>query len=384
MFGSMDELPLNYFRNLEKFRKDEELIFYITNKSDPRCTFFTGPAGRNPDKRPHAQVMSSATGLRVGFEETYGGGDEDFNDVVFYLSGNLTTVPPRPSIPYLEAGPAEVPVQSESEPEEKFYLNFLFFTAVFLTLLLVGLKVLQPVNRSWKGPRGRDTGESRHMKPQSMNFHSAEPRQKDTPLPETLPKKTPLIGSQETRYGEPRHLDPLSPEALPKKMQLIGSQETPSGEALQRAQKSQQSPRSSLDLITIKDIDTMDGKEFEFFLKVFFQKQDYSVEMVPPSRNSGVDLIVKKSGITTVVRVKRQGQPVDPEAVEQAKGAKTPEKADQAWVITNNYYTGEAKESASRSGVKLFDRDGVMAMIGNFPITWSEFLEKYKIWVSYM
>ena len=30
IFGSMDELPLNSNRNLEKFRKGEELIFYIT------------------------------------------------------------------------------------------------------------------------------------------------------------------------------------------------------------------------------------------------------------------------------------------------------------------------------------------------------------------
>lgn len=358
IFGSMDELPLNHFRNLKKFRVNDELIFYITNKSDPRCTFFTGPADRNPDKIPHAQIISSATGLRVGFEETYGGGDEDFNDVVFYLSGNLTTIPPRPSIPYLEAGSGEAPVETESSPAENYSPVFFLFMGIILALIFFGYELVQPVNRPQRGqqPRGPPSG---------------------MPRPVVLQP----IKAQRT---EPRYQDPLSPEALPKKTQLIGSHETLSGEPLQIVQAAQESPQSSLDFITIEDIDAMEGKEFEFFLKVFFQKQGYSVEMVPTSRNSGVDLKLKKSGITTVVRVKRQGRPVDPEVVEQAKDAKTPEKADQAWVITNNYYTGEAKESALSSGVKVFDRDNVVAMIGNSPVTRTEFLEKYHIWKSYM
>jgi len=127
----------------------------------------------------------------------------------------------------------------------------------------------------------------------------------------------------------------------------------------------------------------MEGKEFEFFLKVFFQKQGDSVEMVPPARSNGADLVIKRSDAATVIRVKRQSQPVDHEAVEQVLGARISEKADQAWVITNNYYTDEAKESASKSDVKLFDRDDVMAMIGSSPVARKEFRGKYEIWRSY-
>ncbi len=128
----------------------------------------------------------------------------------------------------------------------------------------------------------------------------------------------------------------------------------------------------------------MEAKEFEFFLKVFLQKQSYSVEMVPQARRNGVDLIVKRADITTTVQAKRQGQLVDHASVEQVYSAKKSAKADQAWVMTNNYFTDDAKESASVSGVKLFDRDDVIAMIGNSPVSRDEFFEKYEIWKSYM
>jgi hypothetical protein len=513
IFGTMDKLPLNYFRNLEKFRTNEELIFYISNKSDPRSTYFTGPAGRNPDKRPHAQVMSSATGLRVGFEDTYGGGDGDFNDIVFYLSGDLTTVPPRPSVPYQVPRPTEVPLQTESSSGENSYLNFLFFTAIFLSLLLVGLKVLQPASppqNVWKpkdlpsgGPRpGKpqlteprknqlagsgqkepQSSESRQIKPQSSKSQilnqSKEPEtivpqsersyvipsQAKEPglivpmaaetqpailLGETQPAVSleatqPIIQSAESQpaipTAEPQPIiqsaesQPAIPTAEPQPiiqseesqpaiqpsefqaiilaalsqpiLQTAESQpagesaesqpeipqilqiETESGESLPietefiAPQAIAPSPKSSSDFVTIEDIDTMEGKEFEFFLKLFFQKQGDSVEILPPKRSNGVDLIVKKPHIRAVVRVKRQSQPVGPEAVEQVRRAKPSERADQAWVITNSSFSDEARESASISGVILLDRNDVIALIGSAPVPTNEFQEKYAIWRSY-
>lgn len=128
----------------------------------------------------------------------------------------------------------------------------------------------------------------------------------------------------------------------------------------------------------------MDGKEFEFFLKVFFQKQGYSVEMVPPARRHGADLMVKKSDATTVIQVKKQDKPVDHDSVDQILDAKKMKQSNQACVMTNNYFTDDAKESASVSGVKLLDRDDLITVIGNSPVSRDEFHEKYEIWRSYM
>jgi restriction system protein len=127
----------------------------------------------------------------------------------------------------------------------------------------------------------------------------------------------------------------------------------------------------------------MEGKEFEFLLKLFFQKQGDSVEILPSRRSNGADLIVKKTHTRAVVKVRKQSQPVGPEVVEQVRKVKPSEKADQAWVITNSSFTDEARESASTSGVILLDRNDVIALIGRVPVPTSEFREKYAIWRSY-
>jgi restriction system protein len=216
---------------------------------------------------------------------------------------------------------------------------------IILVLIFIGFKLVQPANQPQKELRPGifPSDETRPKEPQSIKPQSTEPR----PVAPGKTKSRPTV--------------------------------SPSGEA----QQTPATPTSSPDFITIEDIDNMEGKEFEFFLKVFFQKQGYSVEIVPPTRSNGVDVIIKRPGNTTVIRVKRQAQPVDRDAIEQVRSAKASEKADGAWVITNNSFTDEAEESASKSGVRLFGRDDVIAIIGNSPVTRNEFHEKYEIWRSY-
>ena len=64
-----------------------ELIFYITTPSQspgPQpYTWYTGPASRNADNKQHAHLTRiSDTVVRIGWEDLYGGGDQDFNDCV--------------------------------------------------------------------------------------------------------------------------------------------------------------------------------------------------------------------------------------------------------------------------------------------------------------
>jgi hypothetical protein len=79
--------------NLGAFRAETELSFrlHVFTTGDE---FFTGPGSRNPDGFAHAQVSVwggspsiPLTGLRVGFEDLFGGGDLDFNDYEFVVSG---------------------------------------------------------------------------------------------------------------------------------------------------------------------------------------------------------------------------------------------------------------------------------------------------------
>ncbi|MDI6752089.1 MAG: HYR domain-containing protein, partial [bacterium] len=79
--------------NLGQFPKGTELIFFM--KSPPGYTYYTGPGSRNPDGKAHAMVENlSFQTWRIGFEDTYGGGDYDFNDMVVEVNGKVVNRPP--------------------------------------------------------------------------------------------------------------------------------------------------------------------------------------------------------------------------------------------------------------------------------------------------
>lgn len=67
--------------NLGSFAAGTELVFKLFVQSGD--TFYTGNASRNPDGLVHAVVDDLAGRVVVGFEDLYGGGDLDYNDLVF-------------------------------------------------------------------------------------------------------------------------------------------------------------------------------------------------------------------------------------------------------------------------------------------------------------
>ena len=79
--------------DLGDFAPGTELIFrlHVNNTGD---NFFTGPAGRNADGIAHVIVDDSVPGFPgktfIGFEDLWGGGDYDYNDLVFSFT-NLKT-----------------------------------------------------------------------------------------------------------------------------------------------------------------------------------------------------------------------------------------------------------------------------------------------------
>jgi hypothetical protein len=86
------------------FAVGEEVIFKLFVKSTGE-TFYTGAGSRNPDGVAHfatqayTDVTANATyGVLGGFEDLNGGGDRDYNDLMFEFS-NVTTTPPVTSTP---------------------------------------------------------------------------------------------------------------------------------------------------------------------------------------------------------------------------------------------------------------------------------------------
>jgi hypothetical protein len=79
--------------DLGVFNAGIQLIFELNNQNGG--IFFTGPANRNPDNIAHA-IVDDQFGQGqtfVGFEDVFGGGDFDYNDLQFTLSNVTSAVP---------------------------------------------------------------------------------------------------------------------------------------------------------------------------------------------------------------------------------------------------------------------------------------------------
>jgi hypothetical protein len=85
--------------SLGSFQAGTELVFKIF-VSDIGHTFFNGIAANNPDNVLHAGYSARfGKPVKVGFEDLYGGGDRDFNDLVFSLSNVVIGAIPVTAVP---------------------------------------------------------------------------------------------------------------------------------------------------------------------------------------------------------------------------------------------------------------------------------------------
>lgn len=107
----------------------------------------------------------------------------------------------------------------------------------------------------------------------------------------------------------------------------------------------------------IREIDQMDGFQFEVYLEALFKKLGYRPLVTAASHDYGADLILKGRN-KIVIQAKRYGMKnrVGLSAIQEIHAAKTYYKAQEAWVVTNSIYTKNAKHLAKACGVKLLDR----------------------------
>jgi len=80
--------------------QEVEFALYVTNTGN---TWYTGDVSRNADGDSHFatqsffETTSNATYTVLGgFEDTYGGGDQDYNDLMFEFGNVATTATPEP------------------------------------------------------------------------------------------------------------------------------------------------------------------------------------------------------------------------------------------------------------------------------------------------
>lgn len=115
----------------------------------------------------------------------------------------------------------------------------------------------------------------------------------------------------------------------------------------------------------IRDIDRMDGFQFEIYLKALLKELGYKSEVTKTTHDYGADLLMKKDGKKIVIQAKRynQNNKVGIDAIQQVYAAKPFYKAHDCWVMTNSLFTKSARTLAKACGVNLYDRNQLMELI---------------------
>lgn len=113
----------------------------------------------------------------------------------------------------------------------------------------------------------------------------------------------------------------------------------------------------------IHDIDTMDGIQFEHYLKELYKAQGYKGDVTTARGDFGADLILKKEGKKIVIQAKRYKNNVGVKAIQEVKASQSHYKAEEAWVVTNSHFTKQAIELARSNSVTLIDREQLIKMI---------------------
>lgn len=85
----------------------------------------------------------------------------------------------------------------------------------------------------------------------------------------------------------------------------------------------------------IREIDKMDGRQFEHYLGHLFRGYGYSVEVTRASGDFGADLIITKAGKKIAVQAKRYSKSVGLKAVQEVKSSIAIYGASEGWVIAN-------------------------------------------------
>lgn len=113
----------------------------------------------------------------------------------------------------------------------------------------------------------------------------------------------------------------------------------------------------------IYEIDKMSGTDFEMFLTSLFTKLGYKVVHTGTIGDWGSDLILEKDGVKIAVQAKRYQGSVGPDAVREVNTVIKPRNCTNGMVITNSYYTEEAKMLAKANNITLWNRDDLVNTI---------------------
>ena len=111
-------------------------------------------------------------------------------------------------------------------------------------------------------------------------------------------------------------------------------------------------------------IDAMEGHEFERFTADLLRRLGYqNVEVTRGSGDQGVDVLAEKEGVRYAIQCKCYSSDLGNKPVQEVNTGKVIYHCHVGVVITNRHFTAGAREAAAATGVLLWDREKLQAML---------------------
>lgn len=118
--------------------------------------------------------------------------------------------------------------------------------------------------------------------------------------------------------------------------------------------------------ITEKDIDNMDGHQFEYFCAELLRRNGFEdVRVTKGSGDQGVDILAEKDEIKYAIQCKCFSSELGNKPIQEAYAGKSIYRCQVAAVLTNQYFTQGAIDAAKATGVLLWDRNKLLKLISN-------------------
>lgn len=116
---------------------------------------------------------------------------------------------------------------------------------------------------------------------------------------------------------------------------------------------------SSHNLTTsIKEVDGMDGHQFEYWCADLLRKNGFiNVSVTQGSGDQGIDVLAEKGGIRYAIQCKCYSGKLGNSPIQEAHTGKDFYHCHVGVVMTNSYFTPGAIEAAARTNIVLWDRD---------------------------
>jgi restriction system protein len=146
--------------------------------------------------------------------------------------------------------------------------------------------------------------------------------------------------------------------------------------------------------LLLKDLDDLssDGYEFEERIRLLLVDLGWKdIRRVGGGGDGGVDLVAWYGKYKYIVQCKyyQSGKSVGSPAIRDLIGAKEDQKAYQALFVTSSHFSEPARETATRNGIKLWDREEIgrkLQTVENHKQTpevkLTKSLQEYAFWVS--